>query len=192
MKKKILNITISIILLILLIIIIDFYTIYKTNKPLIILKENTTTDKIYYGIFYNTFKCTKTNEINIKLKTSKFKCPVVKINNKSISSSYQIIIPDNNSSTIFIKGIINNKYEIIYYGTEQIDIKDSSTTTDLSTALIKNQITVDNILKDTTVTEVNNGKLYISNNQTYQILKCNNSKIYIGNNNLAKEKELCQ
>ena len=192
MKNKILNIIISIILLVLLIIIIDFYTIYKKHKPLIILKENITTDKIYYGIFYNTFKCNKTNEIKIELKTSKFNCPTVEINNKLISQSYQIIIPDNNTNNIYIKGIINNKYEIIYYGTEKIEIKDLDTTTDLSSALIKNQITIDDILKNTKVTEVNNGKLYISNEQVYQILKCNNSKIYIGNNNLSKEKELCQ
>lgn len=66
MKKKILNTIISIIVLILFVILIDFYHIYKTSRPLIVLKENTTTNKIYYGILYNTYICTKTNETSIK------------------------------------------------------------------------------------------------------------------------------
>ena len=113
MKKKILNTIISIIVLILFVILIDFYHIYKASRPLIVLKENTTTNKIYYGILYNTYICTKTNETSIKLKFTKFNCPEYEVNNPKISSNYQIIIPKDSDNKTYINQIItpNNKLD---------------------------------------------------------------------------------
>ena len=188
MKKKILNTIISIIVLILFVILIDFYHIYKTSRPLIVLKENTTTNKIYYGILYNTYICTKTNETSIKLKFTKFNCPEYEVNNPKISSNYQIIIPKDSDNKTYIKGIINNKYKIIYYGTNSINISDEQNTIDLSNALIKNQITLDDIIKNLETKNIANGKLYQNNTKNYQVLVCDNNNIFIGNklSNLCK------
>ena len=80
------------------------------------------------------------------------------------------------------------KYKIIYYGTNSINISDEKNTIDLSNALIKNQITLDDIIKNLETKNSANGKLYQNNTKNYQVLVCDNNNIFIGNklSNLCK------
>lgn len=75
--KKILN-NLSIIILILVVLIgCDIYSINKREKPIFVINEETSgNNKIYRGILYDTYDCEIFSSMQIKLKTTKYNCPV--------------------------------------------------------------------------------------------------------------------
>lgn len=74
--KKILNSIIGIIITLTILIGVDIYSIYNHNKPIFILKEEANgLNKIYRGIFYDTYNCAEYSMLQIKLKGNKYNCP---------------------------------------------------------------------------------------------------------------------
>lgn len=74
--KKIINSLIGIVFISIILIGIDFYSIYKDNKPVFVIKEEIDgLNKVYRGILYDTFNCIQYSSMQIKLKNTKYSCP---------------------------------------------------------------------------------------------------------------------
>lgn len=87
--KKILNSIIGIIIILTILIGVDIYSIYNHNTPIFILKEEVNgLNKVYRGIFYDTYNCAEYSMLQIKLKGNKYSCPNTKkesMTNKKIA-----------------------------------------------------------------------------------------------------------
>lgn len=70
---------------------IDLKSIKMTSIPLIILKEEDGADKVYYGILYNTYNCSLNKKVTIKLKMTKYSCPVKTSNTYIIEDESKLI-----------------------------------------------------------------------------------------------------
>mgnify|MGYP003289328616 CR=1 FL=1 len=89
--KKIIQSLYGIVIILSLLIGLDVYSIYTKNKPIFILSEEVNgLNKVYRGVFYDTFNCAEYSALQIKLKNDKFSCPSSEnsdINKESISNS---------------------------------------------------------------------------------------------------------
>ena len=80
--KKILNNIISILVILIILIGLDIYSIYNFNKPIFVLKEEINgLNKIYRGVFYDSYNCSEYSMIQIKIKGNKYNCPSSNISN---------------------------------------------------------------------------------------------------------------
>lgn len=74
--KKIINSLVTIITILIILIGLDIYSIYNNSKPIFVLEEeNDSINKVYRGIFYDTYNCMEYSALQIKLKGTKYTCP---------------------------------------------------------------------------------------------------------------------
>lgn len=68
--KKSLKLILIILSIVLLIFILDIGSIVLMKKPIFAIYN----DRVYYGLFYNTYNCFESSKMQIKLKWEKFNC----------------------------------------------------------------------------------------------------------------------
>lgn len=91
MKNKICVALGTIITILVITLTIDLISIKMTSIPLIILKEEDDVDKVYYGILYNTYDCSLNKKVTIKLKMTKYSCPLKTSNTYIIEDESKLI-----------------------------------------------------------------------------------------------------
>lgn len=92
--KKIIQSLLGIFAILAILIGLDIYSIYTKTKPIFILDEEIDgLNKIYRGIFYDTYNCAEYSTLQIKLKNNKYNCPSSEnknINNDNVSDSNSV------------------------------------------------------------------------------------------------------
>lgn len=105
MKKNIVKTILIVLGSIILLFIIDLCCIKLLKKPIFATTNDVNSvDKIYYGVFYNTYYCFNEDKMHIISKKSEYVC------NKTSNSIAIGIITDIKDNYIIIKGISDNNY----------------------------------------------------------------------------------
>lgn len=190
-------------LLVVLLIIIDFVSIYTKSKPIFVINtEESSANKKYVGILYDTYDCLIYSAPQVRFKWSKYHCDESKID-----KSFKVSIKKTNSKELTKAGIISdnrNNYSIYYYGLSQATININNYDYDFYEAINENKIDLETIIADLTIAaKLWDGGTIIYRDggtrkyatSTYTILKCNtlagNKDLYIGDETMEYEDNFC-
>lgn len=123
--KKWVKVIVIIVSILILCIVFDIVSIYARNKPIFAISDNNdSSNKIYYGLLYDTYNCQEYPIAQIKFKWSNFSCLFKTTNDETDDGRYNrpsysidnisIIIKDgtltNKNLTLIIKDSTNEKY----------------------------------------------------------------------------------
>lgn len=201
MWKKII---LYIVLLIGLLIVIDFVSIYTKGEPLFFIDtEETSANKKYVGILYDTYDCLIYSVPQVRFKWTKYNCDESKM-----EKSFKVSIEKSNNEDLIKAGTISDKknnYSIYYYGLSRAIININNHNYDFYEAISENKIGLEVVLADLTIAaKVWDGGTIIYRDggtrkyavSTYTILKCNtldgNNDLYIGDENMEYEDDFCK
>lgn len=120
-------------------------------------------------------------------KTNTLSLTDIKIEENNLYSEYDIHVIESSSCTKELKEYVNNYY---LYCLENIYLDYKVDKYELSYALKDKKITMDELLKDTLVEEIDNIKVY--KNEKFNILSCNENKNIIINKNEKIDYSLCE
>lgn len=120
-------------------------------------------------------------------KTDTLSLTDIKIEENNLYSEYDIHVIESSNCTKELKEYVNNYY---LYCLENIYLDYKVDKYELSYALKDKKITMDELLKDTSVEEIDNIKVY--KNEKFNILSCNKNKNIIINKNEKIDYSLCE
>lgn len=145
--KKVLNVFFAIVLTIVICVGLDLASIFIFKVPLFaVLEDNNSINKVYKGIFYDTYKCASDDTPVIKSKNSKFVCSeeeiikeikdtTIDIDDFACAEALEEFYKDD--EYIYYLGCIKSKYIIVTY--------ENGATEDIKTAFKNGNVTINDL-----------------------------------------------
>ena len=102
--KKIINSISRIITILIIFSVIDVISIYKDSKPVFLLKtEVNDLNKKYAGLLFDTYNCASYNKPQIKMKWTKYECPLSNKEENIDNNNFIYIHPKTTALTPYEK-----------------------------------------------------------------------------------------